>query len=238
MQLFDALMEWAEKSCERKSLNTNNMQNMRNKFNKLHLFRFEQMEYKEFATRFGNYIGFFTQSELADIMDIIALRKQFKSNIFTKNPRADWNHNLIFDDSNILGCTIPALMQYGNDVEYFNFSFSINKKILLGKIRTTLAGKFLPNLTIQLIRSDEELIPFIIHRRHIDFRRGMFKFSQPILIDPKYEYRFKFQFSFRFNFRIYCRKTEQTQITLDDDIKVDICAGDDIIDKLYFNKMK
>lgn len=101
--LFDAIMSWAKKSCEKNSLDAGEMTNLRKQLNgSMYLIPFRRMKFEDFAARNAEYSGLFTASELTDIIQIIASKK-YKSEMFTTKPLSydifTWDENRVLECS-------------------------------------------------------------------------------------------------------------------------------------------
>lgn len=239
-QVFDAAMKWAENSCEKKGLATDDMQNLRDQFKEsIFLIHFQRMEMIEFSPRIAKYNGLFTAPELVDIIQTIT-SKEFKSNLFTTNPVSDDIFTL--DEDHIVECSISDLLTQGsrdsksssNQKHELSFSFSVNKPLLLGKIHFTCP--MYSGIKIQLIENSKDVFTG-------NFRNPApyFKFPKPICIYQKFVYQFKFTIDKDYSNEYYYYYTLGRQEITFEDIEINFGVGGYrfpvIVDAMYLNRL-
>lgn len=206
VNVFDACLEWAKKSCEKKNLDAGKVRNLRAQLKEsLFSIHFRRMKFKDFASRNAKYFQLFSPAETRDILQIIA-NKDFKSDMFTTKPFS----NEIFacaDGKETFECSLYGFLRDGNIwrrvSRQHSFLLASNKALLLNKI------KFARVRNPAHSRVITPLIRFTLFRIKIDgkdtteplFNREFrlrsdknvfFEFHRPILICPTSLYEISF----------------------------------------------
>lgn len=242
-QVFDVAMKWAEKSCEKKDLATDDMQNLRDQLKgSLYLIHFQRMKLEDFSPRHTKYSGLFTVPDLTDIIQMFA-SMEFKSQLFTSNPIS--TEIFAWDEDHILECSFSEklleLCTESANQPSFSYSFSSNKCFLFGQIH--LASLVCGGVRVQLIKGSNDVFNdyFKYDASNENFINGsLLKFTKPILIHHNCVYQIKITFPSSYNSYYYYRNMNSHK-KIFNDIEIEFGVGNPtfpfIIDAIYLNRL-
>lgn len=195
-KVFDACMDWAKKSCEKKKLDANEMKNLREELDSsLYLIHFQRMKIEEFAPRSAQYKGLFTFEEVIDISQIVA-SKEYVSKIFTTKPLT--YDIFTWDESRVLEVSLSEELQKhrGSVDSTESTKLSSSKPLLLNKIKFARIFKnshFSMAIEFTLIQNTILGKTLILNQKmYLSDEEDVFaEFPKPVLIHPKLSYEIR-----------------------------------------------
>lgn len=249
INVFDACLTWAKKSCEVNGMDFSDGKNLRAQLGAsvLHSIHFNRMNIEHFASRNAEFEGLFTIPELSEILQLIA-NKKFKPSSFTANPIS--YEIFTWDEKRTFECSLCDRLGVGKTSEYNQKSdlvhISCNKPLLLhqfqfAKVNSTESCDTY-TAEIQLLQKIDENKKSIFKQNFCFSSENVVfvKLSKPVLIHPKRSYIIRLVYSTSYLFQSPYMKYGKIEVG---DLELNVsgskssCNGFTLLSTLYFNRI-